>query len=90
MKNKKLYRELNGKMFGGVFSGLEAYTGVDKTLFRLLYVFLSIFTAAFPGLVAYIIAVIIIPTREEVERNDYYDADFKEKSKSNSDSIFDE
>lgn len=89
MKDKKLYRELNGKMIGGVFSGLEAYTGIDQTLLRLLYVFLSIFSAFFPGILVYIVAVIIIPTREDVERKTFHEAEYEEKKDSNSESIFD-
>ena len=51
----------NDKMLGGVCSGLAKYFGLDPTLVRLGYAFLSIFTAGFPGIVLYILACIIIP-----------------------------
>ena len=58
---KKLTRSVNDKMLGGVCSGLAKYFGLDPTLVRLGYAFLSIFTAGFPGIVLYIMACIIIP-----------------------------
>lgn len=58
---KKLTRSVNDKMLGGVCSGLAKYFGLDPTLVRLRYAFLSIFTAGFPGIVLYILACIIIP-----------------------------
>ncbi|NLF80091.1 MAG: PspC domain-containing protein, partial [Clostridia bacterium] len=38
------------------------YFGVDATLIRLAYVLLSVFTVAFPGIIVYILAAIIIPS----------------------------
>ncbi len=57
---KKLYRS-HDKILGGVLGGLADYINVDKTLVRLVYVLISLFSAGFPGLLAYIIAWIIIP-----------------------------
>jgi phage shock protein PspC (stress-responsive transcriptional regulator) len=58
-KVKKLYRSGKEKIIGGVCGGLAEYFSVDPTLIRLLWVF---FILAFgTGLLAYIIAWIIIP-----------------------------
>ena len=48
-------------MIGGVVAGIAEYIGMDPTLARVLYVLLSIFLAAFPGILAYIILLFVIP-----------------------------
>jgi phage shock protein PspC (stress-responsive transcriptional regulator) len=58
-KPKRLYRSGKEKILGGVCGGIAEYFNVDPTLIRLLWVF---FILAFgTGLLAYIIAWIIIP-----------------------------
>lgn len=58
-KVRRLYRSGNDKILGGVCGGIAAYLGVDPVLVRLLWV---IGTLAWGfGLLAYIIAWIIIP-----------------------------
>ena len=57
---KKLTRSKN-KMIAGVCAGIAEYFGLDPTAVRLGYVFLTVFTAGFPGLLVYIIAALIIP-----------------------------
>jgi len=61
-KPKKLYRSQD-RMVAGVLAGLAEYINADKSLIRLVYVLLSIFSAGFPGLLAYIIAWIVIPEK---------------------------
>ncbi len=58
----KLYRSTGNKMICGVCGGIAEFFNIDPTLIRLAYVALSIFTAAFPGLLVYIIAALIIPS----------------------------
>lgn len=41
--------------------GLADYFGMDATLARIIYVLVSIFSAAFPGILIYIILWILIP-----------------------------
>jgi phage shock protein C len=56
---KRLYRSGKDRMLGGVCGGLAEYLNVDPTLVRLAWV---LFTLAFgSGLLAYIIAWLIIP-----------------------------
>ncbi len=57
--NKRLYRNPNDKMLGGVCGGLAAYFDIDTVIVRLIMVVL--FLGAGIGLLAYIIAWIIIP-----------------------------
>jgi len=50
-------------MVAGVLAGFADYINADKSLIRLVYVLISIFSAGFPGLLAYIIAWIVIPEK---------------------------
>ena len=65
MEPKKLYRSRSNTMISGVCGGLAEYIGMDPTVVRLLYVLLSLFSAAFPGLILYIIAMFIIPLDDQ-------------------------
>jgi phage shock protein C len=58
-KVKRLYRSGKDKMLGGVCGGIAEYLGVDPVLIRLLWI-LAIFAWG-SGILAYIIAWIIIP-----------------------------
>ena len=60
-KEKKLTRSTSDKVVAGVLGGLADYFGFDITLVRLLFVLAAIFSAAFPGLLVYIIMWIVIP-----------------------------
>lgn len=55
---KKLYRSDRSKLLCGVCGGIGEYFEIDPTLVRLLWVLLSVWG---PGIVAYIVAAIIIP-----------------------------
>ena len=55
---KKLTRSSN-RMICGVCAGIGEYLGIDATVVRLLWVLFSLMGGA--GLLAYIIAAIIIP-----------------------------
>ena len=58
---KRLYRSRNDIMVGGVCAGIAEYTHTDPTLIRLLWVVIAIITGFFPGIIAYIIAWMIMP-----------------------------
>ncbi|MEQ6121713.1 PspC domain-containing protein [Reichenbachiella sp. MALMAid0571] len=59
---KKLTRS-DDRIIAGVCSGIADYFGFDPTLTRIGYVLISILSAAFPGLLVYIIMWIIMPGR---------------------------
>ena len=48
-------------MIAGVVGGLAKYFGIDPTLARVLYVVGSMLSAAFPGLLVYVIMWVIVP-----------------------------
>ena len=60
---KRLYRNTSDKKLAGVCSGIADYFNIDPTLVRLGVVFLSL--AAGGGILAYIIAAIIIPEKPQ-------------------------
>ena len=62
MAKRKLYRSYN-RVFGGVCGGLAEYFNMDPTVVRVLYTVVSICCAAFPGLLIYILLLLIIPER---------------------------
>ena len=61
MNGKKLYRNTENKMLAGVCSGIADYFDIDPTLVRLGWVLFSLLGGS--GLLAYIIAALIIPAR---------------------------
>ncbi len=65
-KPRRLTRSNRNKMIAGVCGGLAEYLDMDPTLMRVLYVLVSILSAAFPGIVAYIILMFLMPPPEEV------------------------
>ena len=58
--SKKLMRS-RSKVIAGVCAGLADYFGWDPALVRVLYLLISIFSAAFPGILVYIILWIVMP-----------------------------
>ena len=60
MEQKKLTRSAN-KMVAGVCGGFAEYFGLDATLVRVIYVALTIVSAAFPGIILYLIMMLLMP-----------------------------
>jgi phage shock protein C len=59
--DRVLRRSRHNRMIAGVVGGLAEYFGLDPTLLRIIYVLVSIFSAAFPGILVYIILWILVP-----------------------------
>lgn len=67
-KNKKLFRDPQNAMVGGVCSGLAHYFGTDPTAVRLLTVLLTIVSISTMG-IAYLILWLVVPeARTPLER----------------------
>lgn len=58
---KKLYRSRTNKVFGGLIGGLGEYFDIDPVLLRVLFLFMIFMTGFFPGVIAYIIGLFIVP-----------------------------
>jgi phage shock protein C len=57
---RRLTRSRN-KMIAGVCGGIAEYFDLDPTMVRIAYVLVSILSAAFPGILAYIIMMFVMP-----------------------------
>lgn len=58
---KRLTRVTSGKMIAGVCGGLANYLGWDADKLRIVYVLVSILSAAFPGILVYLILWFVMP-----------------------------
>ena len=57
-----LYRARNG-LIAGVCAGLAEALGWTPTRVRVLYVLVSVLSAAFPGILVYLILWVVIPKK---------------------------
>ena len=64
---KKLTRSAN-KVLAGVCGGIAEYFEIDPTLVRVAYAALTIFSAGFPGVILYIIMLILMPQAPTIEQ----------------------
>ena len=65
---KKLYRSKNERKISGVCGGIAQFFNCDPTIIRLIWAFVSVFSAAVPGILVYFICALVIP-----EEPDAYD-----------------
>ena len=56
-----LWRSRDDRMIAGVCGGLAAFLGSSSSLVRVLYVVISVFSAAFPGILIYLILWMVMP-----------------------------
>lgn len=66
---KKLYRSSN-RILAGVCGGIAEYFDVDPTLIRVVYAALSVFLVGFPGILLYIILMILMPNYDQINSQD--------------------
>lgn len=65
--SKRLYRDTNNALLGGVLAGLAAYMGIDKSWFRLAIIILIFIPYVnFPFLFVYIVMWLIVPPARTV------------------------
>ncbi len=64
--NKKLYRIPQKAMIAGVIAGFADYFKVDVTMLRIVFVLFVLATGLFPGVIGYIVAVLIMPIESTV------------------------
>ena len=72
MAKKKLVRSAN-RVLAGVCGGIADYLDIDPTVVRVVYAALTIFTTGFPGILLYLILLLIIPAR--TKNDDFEDAE---------------
>ena len=78
---KKLFRDINNKLLGGVSSGLACYFNLDASIVRLLWVLLTICSGPWT-IIVYTLMWIILPVEDGSIYNVDPNADIKPKTKS--------
>lgn len=56
-----LHRSRQHKMIAGVCGGIAEWLGWDPTVVRILYVVVSVLSAAFPGIIVYVLLWVLMP-----------------------------
>ncbi len=64
MVNGRRLTRSTDKMIAGVCAGLAEYLGVNVTMFRIAFVVVSVISAAFPGIVVYVVLWALMPRPE--------------------------
>lgn len=67
-RRPRLHRSSKDKMIAGVCGGIAEWLDWDPTVVRLSYVLLSLLSAAFPGILVYLILWLVTPPSEESAR----------------------
>jgi phage shock protein C len=60
---KKMYLSSDDYKISGVCGGVGEYFNIDPTLIRLGVIVVTILTGILPGIIGYVLAVIIIPKK---------------------------
>lgn len=58
---KRLYLSITDKKISGVCGGIGKYFDVDPAIVRLAWIVMTVLTGVMPGIIAYIIAALVIP-----------------------------
>jgi phage shock protein C len=68
-ERRRLYRARNDKMIAGVLGGLGDYFNIDASIIRIIYALLTLFTFIVPGLIFYLLLIVIIPAEPKATTN---------------------
>ena len=58
---RPLTRSINDRVLAGVVGGIAHRYGWNSTLLRAIYVVVSVLSAAFPGILVYLILWLVLP-----------------------------
>ncbi|NIJ68963.1 PspC domain-containing protein [Xanthomonas sp. 60] len=62
---RPLSRSVNDRMIAGVMGGIAQRFGWSSSLVRILFVVISLASAAFPGILVYLILWLLIPNQAD-------------------------
>ena len=63
--SRKLARSRTNRMIGGVCGGFAEYFGWPPWIVRFIYVLASILSAAFPGILVYLLLWVLMPKQDQ-------------------------
>ena len=66
MANIGLYRSYRSNMIAGVMGGIAERFGWNANLLRLIFVIVSCMSAAFPGILVYLVLWLVMPKQQPV------------------------
>lgn len=61
MSERRLRRSRTNRMIAGVVGGIAEYLDVDPTVARVVFILVSVLSAAFPGMLVYLLLWLVIP-----------------------------
>ena len=64
---RKLFRSRTDRKIAGVCAGMGHYLDLDTSLVRVLFVLVTFAVGFFPGLIAYVLAWIIVPEEPQFQ-----------------------
>ena len=65
MMSRKLARSQTNRMIGGVCGGFAEYFGWAPWIVRFIYVLVTILSAAFPGMLIYLLLWVLMPKQDQ-------------------------
>ena len=71
MANVGLYRSNRSNMIAGVMGGIAERFGWNANLLRLIFVIVSVMSAAFPGILVYLVLWLVIPKQNQSNTANY-------------------
>ena len=60
-----LMRSRDDRILAGVCGGIAEWLGWGSTLVRVLFFLVSVLSAAFPGIIVYLVLMVLMPVRED-------------------------
>jgi len=78
---KRLYKSANDKVLAGVCGGIGEYFEIDPVLVRILWVISAFVGGA--GILAYIVAAIVMPSRESAYGEKTYESTYRASESTN-------
>jgi len=62
---KQLFRSKTNRVIAGICGGIGDMVNIDPVIIRLLAVFLCVITGLIPGVITYIVAIFIVPEKQD-------------------------
>lgn len=60
---KRFYKSKENKIFAGIIGGVGEYLNIDPVILRIAWIVIVVFTGFMPGIIAYLIAIFVVPDR---------------------------